>query len=220
MGDIENKNPLNLFIVSADAEVANALYEEVCAEELISEGMTRVNGCIVCVDVLVGSPAETPSFRHKMAQAGALLVGVRHIDMVSLEALRTVMAGLEGLDIPVGVVILRNDAETDFKMSCVYCGQKLWVMDSDVDKRGRCPNCKKAFTLPAQNRMLRVQLKLPDSLPVQIVYKGNPFTTRGVVANLVGSTDGDIFETEDDISPETLKKSTVRVQIQDVEDPE
>jgi transposase-like protein len=56
----------------------------------------------------------------------------------------------DGYSVPTQMLIYRNDNEVDFKMSCPYCGQKLWVRDADQDKRGRCPHCGKGFTLPAE----------------------------------------------------------------------
>ena len=66
---------------------------------------------------------------------------------ISLEKVKAIYTHLSAHEAPQNVLIARADGEGDFKMSCPSCAQKLWVRDSDVDKRGRCPSCKKAFTV-------------------------------------------------------------------------
>lgn len=66
-------------------------------------------------------------------------------------------------------LIYRKMSEQDFKMSCPFCGQKLWVRDADLDKRGRCPNCKKGFTLPKQEDQVINLLGLKQTAPIHRV---------------------------------------------------
>ena len=85
----------------------------------------------------------------------------------------------------MAVILFREEGEIDFKMSCPACGQKLWVRDTDVGKRGRCPNCKKAFKLPSQAGHLKSQLMLPDAVPALTVVRGKAASCRGALASLI-----------------------------------
>jgi hypothetical protein len=87
------------------------------------------------------------------------------------------------------------------------------VRDTDVNKRGRCPNCKRAFKLPAQAAHLKSQLMLPDAVPVISVVRGNAASCRGAISSLVGRVAGKVAEGPEP-DDETLKQATVRVQIQ------
>jgi len=99
---------------------------------------------------------------------------IRFVDVLSLqhmeELLRSAPQGL-GLS---AILVYRNENEQDFKMSCPYCGQKLWVRDADKDKRGRCPHCRKGFTLPEQEKHVSSVLRLKDRVPVFRVIRNDP----------------------------------------------
>lgn len=105
-----------------------------------------------------------------------IVVGiVRFVDVVSLQQISELLEkATEGYRVPTQLLIYRNDNEVDFKMSCPYCGQKLWVRDADQDKRGRCPHCGKGFTLPAQEEHVRSVLRLNASIPMHRVIRQDP----------------------------------------------
>ena len=115
------------------------------------------------------------------ADAADLVIGlVRHVDLVSLQTLEQIFQKIpSGLMLPTGFFLYRKESEKDFKMSCPYCGQKLWVCDTDQDKRGRCPNCKKGFTLPQQEAHLSQSLGLRSSVPVRKIIQGDPASLGG-----------------------------------------
>lgn len=105
---------------------------------------------------------------------------LRHIDIVSLQALDQLYSSFPELaNRPTLFLIFRQENEADFKMSCPYCGQKLWVRDADLDKRGRCPNCKKGFTLPNQEAHVAATLNLPSTTPVRRVIHGDTASFSG-----------------------------------------
>lgn len=100
---------------------------------------------------------------------------VRFVDVVSLQLISELMeTATDGYTVPSQILVYRNDNEVDFKMSCPYCGQKLWVRDADQDKRGRCPHCGKGFTLPAQEEHVRSVLRLNASFPMHRVVRQDP----------------------------------------------
>jgi predicted RNA-binding Zn-ribbon protein involved in translation (DUF1610 family) len=115
----------------------------------------------------------------------------------------------------MSVILFREEGEIDFKMSCPACGQKLWVRDTDIGKRGRCPNCKKAFKLPSQAGHLKSQLMLPDAVPALTVVRDKASSCRGALASLIAHFAGAIVPSVEKMDSETLKKTTVRVQVQD-----
>lgn len=102
-----------------------------------------------------------------------VFVGIlRFVDVVSLQALANLIDASGAVKFtPAIFVFYRNENETDFKMSCPYCGQKLWVRDADQDKRGRCPHCSKGFTLPKQEEHIISALRLPPSVEVKRIIR-------------------------------------------------
>lgn len=109
------------------------------------------------------------------------LVGlVRFVDVLSLQNMAELLQAAPGAQTtPLALLVYRNENEADFKMSCPYCGQKLWVRDADVDKRGRCPHCRKGFTLPRQEDQVRTSLKLPSDVPVLRVVRNETGSLSG-----------------------------------------
>lgn len=102
-----------------------------------------------------------------------ILVGlVRFVDILTLQKLNQLLTDQgAGKSKPCLLLIYRNENETDFKMSCPFCGQKLWVRDADQDKRGRCPHCSKGFTLPDQQEHVISALGLPASVAVKKIIR-------------------------------------------------
>jgi transposase-like protein len=92
---------------------------------------------------------------------------IRFVDQMEMQNIRNHLKNLlQKGSFPIHFLIYRNANEQDFKMSCPFCGQKLWVRDADLDKRGRCPNCKKGFTLPKQEDQVIQLLGLKQDAPV------------------------------------------------------
>ena len=138
---------------------------------------------------------------------------IRFVDVLTLERVeRLVNAIPPVLNKPMGFVLYREDGETDFKMSCPFCGQKLWVRDADVDKRGRCPNCKKGFTLPMQEDHLSSQLMLRDAIQVKKVFRGNPSSVGAPLKALLNLLKGGMAQGER-LRAKELNSQTVRVEV-------
>jgi hypothetical protein len=103
------------------------------------------------------------------------LVLLRYVDIMSLQVIRELLDARDDT-IPSLVLLYREEIEADFKMSCPYCGQKLWVRDADQDKRGKCPHCNKGFTLPAQEELVATSLGLPASIPIRRIVREDDAT--------------------------------------------
>lgn len=107
---------------------------------------------------------------------------IRFVDQAGMQALAGQLNTLaDRIEAPVYFLIYRNVNEQDFKMSCPFCGQKLWVRDADLDKRGRCPSCKKGFTLPRQEDQVIQLLNLRQDAPVQRLTHGDGSTLAAAV---------------------------------------
>jgi len=100
------------------------------------------------------------------------------------------------------------------------CGQKLWVRDSDVNKRGRCPNCKKAFNLPAQCKQVRGLLSMDETQPVCTVFEQSKISLESAVRELLSSVGADfdhLNDSSDNLDDSIYNKATVQVEIQEEE---
>jgi predicted RNA-binding Zn-ribbon protein involved in translation (DUF1610 family) len=210
---MENNN-VKVLILSIYQEMGETFVQDVCEDSSAGQGLTMLEEVPVSLEVLAGDPRLKPDWDQKIRQADALVMLVRFLDVISLDKIKAIYRRLPSEKVvPASVFLFREEGEIDFKMSCPACGQKLWVRDTDINKRGRCPNCKKAFKLPAQAGHLKSQLMLPDSVPVLNVVRGNKSSCRGAVSSLVGRVAGRI-DTDMEADRDAIKKATVRVQIQ------
>lgn len=209
---------IRILVLCIHPELGETFLQCVCQGESATSGDTVVEGRPVHLEVLAGDPRMTPNWDEAIKQADAVAMLVRFLDVISLDKIRAIYRRLPSeRSSPMAVIVFREEGEIDFKMSCPACGQKLWVRDTDVGKRGRCPNCKKAFKLPSQAGHLKAQLMLPDAVPALTVVRGKAASCRGALASLLAYLKGTIVAGSEQIDQETLKKTTVRVQIQDTE---
>lgn len=211
-------NKVNVLVLCIHPEIGETFLQSVCEGGSGTSGETIVENRPVHLEVLAGDPRMTPNWDETVRQADAVILLVRFLDVISLDKIRAIYRRLPSeRTAPMAVVLFREEGEIDFKMSCPACGQKLWVRDTDVGKRGRCPNCKKAFKLPSQAGHLKAQLMLPDAVPAITVVRGKAASCRGAIASLLAYLKGAIVPEAVKIDQETLKKTTVRVQVQDTE---
>ena len=125
-------------------------------------GRERLEG-----EVRVGQGAAQPT---ELAQVGAVSFVVRYLDALSLESARTAYLSVpRNRQTPLGFVVYREAGKDAFKMSCPHCNQKLWIKDANIGRRGRCPNCKKAFDIPQPAELLRNYLGLAADVPLAVV---------------------------------------------------
>ena len=140
----------------------------------------------------------------------------RFLDVHSIEKIKNIYRYLPAdFSNPIGVFLLRDKGEIDFKISCPACGQKLWLRDTDVGKRGRCPNCRKPFVILSQLEYLKSQLMLPDSVMVNYVVRQDSDSTRAAIEKLLNSSPVGIRPMHPATSVEALANATVRIQIQE-----
>ncbi len=209
-----DSKPVKVLVLCIYQEMGETFVQDVCEGAVEGKGQTEIDNGPVDLDILAGDPRLNPNWDESVKKADALVLLLRFLDVISLDKVKAIYRRLpsESL-IPMAVFLFREEGEIDFKMSCPACGQKLWVRDTDIGKRGRCPNCKRAFKLPAQAGHLKTHLMLPDAVPVISVVRGNASSCRGAVSSLIGRVAGRLAD-ETSPDPETLKQATVRVQIQ------
>ena len=165
-------------------------------------------------EIVAGDPEQDPTFKEHLAKADAIAIVVRFLDVLSLEKIKNIYRHLpDQIAIPVAIFMLRDKGEADFKISCPSCGQKLWLRDTDVSKRGRCPNCTKPFIILSQGDHLKSQLMLPDKVEVFKVTRSDPESVQTALLKLFGSTPAGIKPADLSVSDEATKNATVRIQI-------
>lgn len=137
-------------------------------------------------------------------KADAALLLVRFLDQLSMSRIKQVFHLVNNSNfLPKSIVIMREPKEAEFKISCAYCGQKLWVRDRDTGRRGNCPQCRKTFFIPTQKSFITSFLMLTETVPVQTATKGDA-SCRNSLAALVER----IVSVSD-----SMKSSTMRIEL-------
>jgi predicted RNA-binding Zn-ribbon protein involved in translation (DUF1610 family) len=204
-------NVTSILAISVQEDLGLQFMQDVCGDQ---QHEAVIHHTPVHIDVLAGDPRLNVEWDDTIKKAQALVLLTRFLDIITLDKLRAIYRRIPGeSEAPIMVLSVREKDEADFKMSCPVCGQKLWVRDSDAGKRGRCPNCKKAFTLPEQIGHLRAQLALPDSVDVLRSVQGDKKSAETVITKLLEKTNGGIIEPSTRLDENVLKQSTIRVQI-------
>ena len=209
------QGPINVLVLCVYQEMGDTFVQAVTEGK---PGPVTIGSHTANIEVLAGDPRVNPVWDEAIRKADALALIVRFMDVISFEKIKAIFRRIPKENSqPLAILLYREEGEIDFKMSCPACGQKLWVRDSDVGKRGRCPNCKKAFKLPSQAGHLKSRLMLPDAVPTITVVRGKPASCRGALASLMSYLAGTIVSKTGSLDQETLKKTTVRVQLSDSE---
>ncbi|MDA3872681.1 MAG: hypothetical protein PF795_01820 [Kiritimatiellae bacterium] len=167
---ISSRTSVRVQLLSADPKLTEWLCEDIGCELDGDKQVTSFSGQKLSFDG-GAKDGTNPDYSSCDVAVGI----VRFVDVVSLQQISELLEkATDGYSVPTQMLIYRNDNEVDFKMSCPYCGQKLWVRDADQDKRGRCPHCGKGFTLPAEEEHVRSVLRLSASIPIHRVTRQDP----------------------------------------------
>ncbi|MBI2440813.1 MAG: hypothetical protein HYV35_05515 [Lentisphaerae bacterium] len=210
---MSTEKKINTLILSIYSELAKDFLGAFAAEQ---QAQVPVRDYLVNFEVVSGDPSQDKEFAEHLSRADALALVVRFLDVLSLEKIKNIYRAFpEQLAVPMGIFILRDKGEVDFKISCPSCGQKLWLRDTDIGKRGRCPNCTKPFVILSQADHLKAQLMLPDNIEVFQVTRGNLDSFQGALVKLFESVAAGITPADQGISRQALKNATVRIQVQD-----
>ena len=195
---------------------AGELADRLAVDLELENGLGRIESSSGPLEVRLVT--EFPRFEALLDQTPAVDVAaliIRHAELHVLERLEHQLEVLRSRSpVQSALLLIRDEGSEEFKMNCFFCGQKLWVRDADNDKRGRCPSCRKAFTLPSQTVLVQRQFDLPGSFPVAIVRLGRPAGTVGLFASL--SRDRRVKTGR--FSRDAIHRSTVRIQFPEPED--
>lgn len=137
-------------------------------------------------------------------KADACLLLIRFLDQLSMNRIKETfrLIGAEAF-LPKTFAIFREPKEVEFKISCTYCGQKLWVRDRDAGRRGNCPKCRKTFFIPTQKAFVTSFLMLNETVPVITITNGEASCQNAItslVERIVSMDEG-------------MKSSTIRIEL-------
>lgn len=139
-----------------------------------------------------------------LRKADAAILLIRFLDHHSMGRIREVFNLMASeIFLPKSVLVMREPKEVEFKISCTYCGQKLWVRDRDAGRRGNCPQCRKTFFIPTQKSYITSFLMLTDNVPLLAVTNGDA-SCRNAVASLVERLDS---------MADSEKSATMRIEL-------
>jgi len=203
---------INVLILSIYRELAEEFLGAFIAEP---KAEAAIGDFRATFEIAAGDPGQDTAFAEHLAKADAIAIVVRCLDLLFLEKVKNIYRLLpDTLNIPVAIFMLRDKGEADFKISCPSCGQKLWLRDADIAKRGRCPNCTKPFIILSQGDHLKSQLMLPDKIEAFKVTRSNPESFHAALIKLFGGVPAGIKPADLSVSAEALKNATVRIQVQ------
>ena len=120
-----------------------------------------------------------------LAIADGVIVLLRHVDPDSLQATRKILASLPAANLPRLFVVARAAVETEIKMGCPACAQKLRVECAEAGRSARCPRCEFTFRIPSAEAVLRTGLPLDAGVPVRTAILGHSESCRAAVHPLV-----------------------------------
>lgn len=207
------RKKVNTLILSIYRDLAEGFVESIIPDQ---KAEVIIGDFAVTFNIVAGDPGQESAFEEQVSNADAMAVVVRFLDVLSLDKIRNIYRHLPNdINLPMAVFLLRDKGEMDFKISCPSCGQKLWLRDTDVGKRGRCPNCKKPFVILSQADHLRAQLMLPESVPIVKVVQGDLESFRTALGQLLASLATGIKPADAALNIEALNNATVPIQIQD-----
>ena len=142
-------------------------------------------------------------------KADGWFIALRYLDAWSIKSVRAIIDKIPQTNPRcIHVLVCRPAEEAEFKMSCPACGQKLWVRDQDAGRGGRCPQCKRSFTLPDPETHARLSLALEQTVDVSQIVLDDISSARAALKAL-----------SDAIAEDHSKRhsTTTRVQVSDTQ---
>ncbi len=136
----------------------------------------------VSPDDMKGEPGIT-----RLRECDFCLLLVRFLDALTLDSIRDLIRMLpSNASHNLHVFICRQDGETEYKISCSKCGQKLLVRDAMAMRRARCPHCQDFFQVPGQVDLVRSELLMATNRMVRKVVLGDPISCQQALEAVIG----------------------------------
>lgn len=210
------ESPLMAVAICHDAADGLAFIQSVLdTQGPAAEGDVLFEDRVVRIECLATNPETHAGWKNRVNRADVLILLLRHLDPVSMGGARIRFGRLGGnRRAPLGVFVLREPGEQEYKIGCAACGQKLWMQEADVGKRGRCPNCRAGFQIPSPMDYLRARILIPDAVPILNVIRGDVAICRGALANLLARTAVRLTLPARPQQEAFLKQATVPIQVE------
>ncbi len=179
----------------------------------VASGVVDVGAHHVYLEAVTIVTPDDVGWKGRLRQADAAVVLVHFLDQRLLEGASRLIREATMAGVPAGVFIYRAQSERQFKISCDHCGQKLWVLEEEIGRRGRCAACRQPIAIVSPAERVRSRMQLPDAVPVLNVVEQNAALCRGALANLLVRIGAPNVPETPASSREFLKRATVPIQI-------
>ncbi len=190
-------------LVSDDDELTKSFTASL--GEGTGNGITLKGLVDLCLEPVSSADLASEGTQARLRDADLCLLLVRHVDLFSVERLRSVVRQLPPpAAARLHALICREQGQTDYKISCTKCGQKLLVPDTMAMRRARCPHCREFFTVPGQVDVVRSELLLPVSRLVRVATLGD----RASCAKALEILGAQVVDRAED-----LKSTTMRLDV-------
>lgn len=210
----KNSESVRTLVLTIHEDMGNNFVSTLCPDAAEKPGEAVIDGQRFELHVLADDPRSLSTWSDEVGEADALVLQIRFMDALSLDRLRTICNHLPPSNaVPLGIFLMREEGENDFKISCATCGQKLWVRDTDEGKKGRCPNCKRAFKLRSQAEQAKHELDLSDDVSLATVIGGDASSCSSAIRCVARKPSGKKADESADSDRDTLLNPTVRADV-------
>lgn len=174
-------------VISAQDELLGPFVSAACGNGGQGGKATLRGMADVCLQPLTNAQLQGEAAGEQLRDSDFCLLLVRFLDFVMLESIRRMVRALPPAAANhLHVIICRNPGETDYKISCPKCGQKLMVRDASAFRRAKCPHCHDIFMVPGQSDLIRSELILPATRIVRSVTTGDQASCRSALEAIIG----------------------------------
>lgn len=149
-------------VISAQPELPGSFITSVCGGSGGSAKATLRGIADVYLEPFAPDVLTQEGTQSRLREMDFCLLLVKFLDALTLDAIRDLIRALpSNASHSLHVLICRQSGESEYKISCTKCGQKLMVRDAMAMRRARCPHCQDFFQVPGQADLVRAELLVP-----------------------------------------------------------
>ena len=194
---------IKVAVVTAEKEIASLFIGDVCGAPGL-EGEVTLGGRSIKLEASLVQP-DTGFDGPGAPLADAYIMIAHFLDAVSLDVLKFAYETINTRPrIRQAVILYRKNGESEYKISCSACGQKLLIRDTHVGQIGRCPHCKESSRLPLPDVLMSHAMGISQSANIRKISGKTPEHARELVSSLAQQVTG---------YDQALKSSTMRIEI-------
>ena len=173
----------DILVVSLNPEEGKLFLKEVCEMPVLAEsGFAEVHGSEVDLQLSNGEDVG-----EIVEGFGGAIIMVHFMDLITVEKLRGIYKVFERKpDFDTLIAVYKPMGQNIFKVSCLECGQKMWIPDNRQGATGHCPKCKQAFELTRREDHVRMVLGLVEGIPVVQVAEEDGSSFKSALETLLG----------------------------------